>query len=284
MKFFRGIIKLLALLSLGLSAGLLVIIFVSANFDLTPFLIRLSILSAVAVTSSLVGRLLFRKIPNFFLVLTVITASLLSVLAIDFFYQGDFRFEFLQQDLQLDVPAASDLAQFGYMLILSTLFSIAFRHRKVEQPVPRVPFWKSAGSSIQKKTQALLYKLNPKNWQIFHRKPAVRAKKNNHVSTSIQKVHVPAPRTQVARVKRPAVKTAAVKSRKKVRIPGKIFGTAPNDVKLVGEEEHVCPYCLEEVHKNDPAGVVVCKECGTWHHQDCWNLTGSCGVAHRNEL
>lgn len=284
MKFFRGLIKLLALLSLGLSAGLLVIILVSANFDLTPFLVRLSILSSVAVTSSLVGRLLFRKIPNFFLVLLVITANLLSVLAIDFFYEGDFRFEFLQQDLRFQIPGARDFAQFGYMLILSIPFSIAFRHRKVEQRAPRVPVWKSMGSSIQKKTQSLLYKINPKNWRIFHKKPAVRAKQNNHVSTSIQKVHVPAPRTQVARVKRPAVKPAAVKSKKKVRVPGKIFGTAPNDVKLVGDEEHVCPYCLEEVKKNDPAGVVVCKECGTWHHRDCWNLTGSCGVAHRNEL
>jgi len=59
---------------------------------------------------------------------------------------------------------------------------------------------------------------------------------------------------------------------------------ANNDVKLTGEEEHVCPYCLEEVVKNDSQGVVVCPECGTWHHQDCWNVTGACGVAHRNEL
>jgi ribosomal protein L37AE/L43A len=71
---------------------------------------------------------------------------------------------------------------------------------------------------------------------------------------------------------------------KKLKLPGKIFKGNLADVKLVGEEEHCCPYCLEEVVKGDNRGVTVCPECGTWHHQDCWSLTGSCGVAHRNEL
>jgi hypothetical protein len=30
------------------------------------------------------------------------------------------------------------------------------------------------------------------------------------------------------------------------------------------------------VKKNDPRGVVICPDCGTWHHKDCWDVTGSC--------
>lgn len=56
------------------------------------------------------------------------------------------------------------------------------------------------------------------------------------------------------------------------------------DVTLLGETEHRCPYCLELVKKNDPRGVVICPECKTWHHKDCWDITGTCQVAHRHDL
>lgn len=42
----------------------------------------------------------------------------------------------------------------------------------------------------------------------------------------------------------------------------------------------ICPYCLEEVKKNDPRGRVVCRICGTPHHGDCWAITGKCEVPH----
>ena len=44
--------------------------------------------------------------------------------------------------------------------------------------------------------------------------------------------------------------------------------------------EHRCPYCLEEVLVNDPRGVRICPVCGTRHHRDCWNVTGTCQVPH----
>ncbi len=98
-------------------------------------------------------------------------------------------------------------------------------------------------------------------------------------------VHVSKPSSKISQ-KRTSIKPPARKkpSPKKIKLPGLRKLRANNDVKLTGEEEHVCPYCLEEVVKNDSQGVVVCPECGTWHHQDCWNVTGACGIAHRNEL
>lgn len=52
-------------------------------------------------------------------------------------------------------------------------------------------------------------------------------------------------------------------------------------VYLSGNVEHRCPYCLEEVRPNDPRGVKICKVCKTWHHGDCWAVTGVCQVPHQ---
>jgi len=53
-------------------------------------------------------------------------------------------------------------------------------------------------------------------------------------------------------------------------------------VRLLGEVEHRCPYCLEAVERRDRRGVVVCPECKTHHHADCWAVTGMCQVPHQH--
>lgn len=52
-------------------------------------------------------------------------------------------------------------------------------------------------------------------------------------------------------------------------------------VQLSAIVENRCPYCLEDVRKNDPRGVKICKVCKTWHHADCWAITGVCQVPHQ---
>ena len=47
-------------------------------------------------------------------------------------------------------------------------------------------------------------------------------------------------------------------------------------------EEHKCPFCLEEVKRNDSRGVKKCPVCNTLHHADCWAITGFCQVPHLN--
>jgi len=56
----------------------------------------------------------------------------------------------------------------------------------------------------------------------------------------------------------------------------------PEPVKLIGVVEHKCPFCLESVVKNDPRGLKICSSCKTWHHADCWDMTGECQVPHQN--
>jgi hypothetical protein len=47
-------------------------------------------------------------------------------------------------------------------------------------------------------------------------------------------------------------------------------------------EEHRCPFCLEEVKRNDPRGIKECEICHSLHHADCWAITGMCQVPHLN--
>ena len=54
------------------------------------------------------------------------------------------------------------------------------------------------------------------------------------------------------------------------------------EVQLSMYEEHKCPYCLEDVKRNDPRGVKQCSVCHTLHHADCWAVTGMCQVPHIN--
>jgi hypothetical protein len=61
----------------------------------------------------------------------------------------------------------------------------------------------------------------------------------------------------------------------------RLFSRKPN-LQISLYEEHRCPYCLEEVKRNDPRGVKKCEVCNTLHHADCWAITGFCQVPHLN--
>lgn len=61
----------------------------------------------------------------------------------------------------------------------------------------------------------------------------------------------------------------------------RLFNRKPN-LQLSLYEEHRCPFCLEDVKRNDPRGVKKCEVCNTLHHADCWAVTGMCQVPHLN--
>jgi len=61
----------------------------------------------------------------------------------------------------------------------------------------------------------------------------------------------------------------------------RLFNRKPN-LQISIYEEHRCPYCLDEVKRNDPRGVKKCEVCNTLHHADCWAITGMCQVPHLN--
>ncbi|HET7142389.1 MAG TPA: hypothetical protein VFI68_00095, partial [Anaerolineales bacterium] len=61
----------------------------------------------------------------------------------------------------------------------------------------------------------------------------------------------------------------------------RLFSRKPN-LQISLYEEHRCPFCLEEVKRNDPRGVKKCDVCNALHHADCWAVTGMCQVPHLN--
>jgi ribosomal protein L37AE/L43A len=275
---------------LALSAGLLVIIFLSSRPELTPFLLRLILLIAVGLIGGLTARLLFRGLPLVFTILISLISSLVAVLAIDHFYATAYQYIFLGSDLRFKGPTASDISQLLLMTIVSLLPFLIFRRTSRNGSNQDKPFKprKKAPVSLSETIRPALAKADPRNWHIWDKAVIKPVKRNTAHTTKVEKpiVSVAHPIASISSLQPLTVRTSAVDkpAKKKLRLPGNIFKSNQSDVKLVGEEEHVCPYCLEEVVKGDSRGVTVCHECGTWHHQDCWNLTGSCGVAHRNEL
>lgn len=300
MKLVNGLFKWLALLVLTLSAGLLAIIFLAQNPGLDIFWLRIIILAATAFFGSLVCRILFHRLPGFFLFLIAIITQVLALLLIDHFYEIEYRLSFLRfaltsNEFTIQTPSVSDAAQGIFLLIISlpTLFFLRRRKKtpkiQKESPAPRATAAQPK-FSLRQKIDPVLTKLNPANWkfpkeiqkktqQLFYKgKQAIQSKP---VKVSTVKKAASSRKTATTTTKAPRKKTVSTK----VSVPGKRKKRNHlNDVKLTSDEEHVCPYCLEKVDKNDPLGVVICPECGTWHHQDCWDLTGTCGVAHRNEL
>ncbi len=90
-----------------------------------------------------------------------------------------------------------------------------------------------------------------------------------------------------SRIKRRTASSAVVASRSAVR-PARAGSRRWNPihrkptVQLAVYEEHRCPYCLQDVSRNDPRGTVECPICHTLHHKDCWDITGTCQVPHLN--
>ena len=289
MKLLNGIIKWIVTIALALSSGLLVIIFLSSKPELSDYLLRLILLAAIGFIGGLAARVLFRRIPAVVKILVSMLSNLLAVLAIDYFYRTDYQFKFFGNDFHFQAPTVSDGSQFLLMTIVSLLPLLAFRKTtKISASRRKAPKPKKTRKSFSHTIQPVLAKADPRNWKLWKTPKPRFAKRTPVKTTRFEKpvLSVARPSASITTSQSVTIKkSAAVKpAAKKLKLPGKLFKSSQADVKLVGEEEHVCPYCLEEVVKGDSRGVMVCPECGTWHHQDCWGLTGSCGVAHRNEL
>jgi ribosomal protein L37AE/L43A len=287
MKFFHGIVKWIVSIALALCAGLIVIIFLSSKPEINAYLLRLIILAAIGFIGGLGARILFRGIPSILTFLLSTLASLIAVLSIDHFYETAYQLQFLDSNFRVYTPSASDGSQL-ILIILVSLFPLLLFKRisKLTKKTQKSQAAKKVHKPFSISLQPFLAKANPANWKLW-KKPKV--KKRTPVRTAwVEKPILAVARPNLAKSAALPVtihkKVAEKPAAKKLKLPGKFFKGNQADVKLVGEEEHVCPYCLEEVVKGDMRGVTICPECGTWHHQDCWSLTGSCGVAHRNEL
>jgi len=92
----------------------------------------------------------------------------------------------------------------------------------------------------------------------------------------------PGPKVRAGYVRRPRIvrATAIPLGRGGSRSRGRSRARAA--VQLAAYEEHRCPYCLQDIQRDDVRGSVECPICHTLHHKDCWNITGTCQVPHLN--
>ena len=291
MKLFNAVLKWLASFALALTAGLLIIIFLSPKPELGDFILRLFLLAATGFIGGLAVRILFRRTHILATLILTLISNLLAVLTIDHFYINAFQFLFLGADFQLNTPTISDISQFIFISLVAMLPLLAFRRKTshTKTKTRQVPNPKKLHKSTAQILHPIATKADPRNWQVWQKAKSISIIRPKSKPAVVEKPVLAIPRPDVVqKSSQPPVtirKNTAVKTKvNKLKLPASIFKGSQNDVKLVGEEEHVCPYCLEEVVKNDSRGVKICPECGTWHHDDCWSLTGSCGVAHRTEI
>jgi len=185
-------------------------------------------------------------------------------------------------------PDWEGLIQFGLAALGSLLVINAFRTRSAPQQVHRAPAPAPAAAAPQTKAETIrslprfsfpaLKKSEPKVTKIAPaKKERVSAKKTTTKKTSntlaIQKKATKPKKLAVVAAPKPKTKKPARKAKK----------NAKTEIKFVGKEEHICPYCLDPVEDHDPRGVKICTICKTRHHADCWGITGACQIPHSNE-
>jgi hypothetical protein len=95
-------------------------------------------------------------------------------------------------------------------------------------------------------------------------------------------VQAPPPAPAEKKIRTDPPRTEARPVRERIRGALRFFrrGNPDAEIRLVGVEEHKCPYCLQPIAPHDPRGVVTCPICKTRHHKDCWDITGMCQVPH----
>lgn len=196
---------------------------------------------------------------------------------------------FLGIDLLSGLFRASDwngLFQFALAALGAFLVINSFRPRSAveETPAPPAPVLKPAPAPktgikgwLPKLTSPRVKKSSPRisGQGSTRKKPASSAKSGG--------LKVAAPKTMPKAAAPAKLTVAPPPAAKKKRAAKPKKNKVKKEIKLVGEMEHICPYCLDPVQDHDPRGVKICPQCKTRHHADCWGITGACQIPHSHK-
>lgn len=276
-NFLQAVLVFLLILSVGFGSGYLILYYLAPQTEIGQLGTRVLILLVAGIGTGLVCRLAVPKRLWFLKSIFAVLGSLLSIAILDWFFPGSFVLLQKQTFPALNWSTA-EYTQIGCLLVITLLIALLGKKQTVSpQPIvqrsePKKIIQKSASTrnasklTVKSKAKTPAVKLNaPAKKKTAKKAAPKKAAAKNSVS---------AVKVKTAKKASPSKKkTATTKRRSKSK-----------NVKLNGTEEHRCPYCLEIVEKNDPRGIVICPECGTWHHKDCWDITGSCQVAHKHKL
>jgi hypothetical protein len=259
--------KLVILLLLVISASLwLYVLFHERKIGYGRTVQEIAAGVVIALVAGLGAQLILSQREGLFRFVAAMAADVAGVYLLGFISDGKYgisKFGWLPRTIDYD---GLNLVGIGFLIIV--LISLLFRRTKVvviPEPIqvasplgePDDSDFVQAGSS---NSISVSEPIRPQvSWSRILTTPLIRARSNGQ---------------HAGRIK--PMKAAPVVAPKRHRRSRKAR------VQLALVEEHRCPYCLENVTRSDPRGVVECTVCHTLHHKDCWDITGTCQVPHLN--
>jgi len=259
-KLISSFFLILLVAALTFLAGMGLLLYFKQHQLTNPIIGRSLIILVTGLVSGFTTRIILRKWHIFWRILIPFITVGLGIFLLDKIFPKNYELVFIARTPWSE-PVGIDLVQIGLGYVMGLLALFIGMRRKSKQRIVR--------SQPRSKT-----KIKSKSAAKGAQKPILF--KTKHVDRK-KKITKKITKKPILSRSLPAQKTTGLISTRLRRFRRK-------DVKLLGETEHRCPYCLELVKKNDARGVVICPECKTWHHKDCWDVTGSCQVAHRHDL
>lgn len=282
LNFLQALLVFFLVLAVGVGSGYLVLYYLVPTSQISELLVRVMILLVVATTVGLTIRFILAARLVFLKLLYGIMGSLLSIAILDYFFPGTYSL--INKEALFHNPTISEYTQMGSLLLLTLFIGLAGK-KKPKKKTP--PPTRQPRITLADRYHVMVAPIT-NTFDKWQTNLSSHAGKTNRGKTSSVKTPTQKIKSSPARVVA-SPSTVKVKSGKepisiKKKPPVRKVHKKDENVKLVGTEDHRCPYCLEEVHQNDPRGIVICPDCGTWHHRDCWEITGSCQIAHKHEL
>jgi len=243
------------------------LLFFWANLRISPFLLAAIVLTCIGFICGLASRWFLRRNTAALRLFTALTALSFSLALLGVITDGALGLSLAPKSLSK--PDWRGLLQITWSGLVTWLTLRAW-HKSIRIKEPKVkPAEPRSKRGSKPKTRAPKIKQQTP-WQNLSEKFSRSTLK---IRTSSKKAINP---------KRRPVKIT--KTQKYGRLDLRKLGLkrGKESVKLVGSEEHHCPYCLEMVEKSNPRGVKICSTCKTWHHADCWAVTDACQVPHEH--
>jgi len=271
---------LLILLVIALALGLVILFRQKTNFPLLIF--NIFAVASVGLVAGLATRVVLNRRNWFIRGIASAALVIIGLLVLGYFTDGKSGIEFppfgfvsvnllsqwhvfLRLPLQIKSSQMNWIA-LAYLVIAMDTSWIALRAWK--HPAPRVneisavPFARARRPARSSRAGVLPHLTFPK----------IRVRGSN-ANPNVRKKRAERPRVSTSVASGSIIATRSKRWNPLQRKP---------QIQLAVYEEHRCPYCLEEVKRNDPRGVVECEVCHTLHHKDCWDITGACQVPHLN--
>lgn len=253
---------LLVILNTAISGSVSLLIYLLSDTT-APVSLKYATVSIIGLTAGFTSRRLLSNYAGLLRLLVAISAVIVSLLMLNVYSLGFIGIDLLPREMP--GPDWDHLIQVSMGTIIAWLALYAWKSSK---PV--------ISTSPEPDEQSRLQLLPTRVGDWWNR---VNIRLTDTFSSSRQGVR---PRVNL-RSGDSSNGRAGRSSLVKPRRRQKIFSWArrqDHQVQLSTDEEHRCPFCLEEVNYNDPRGVEICPICNTHHHADCWEVTGICQIPH----